>query len=164
MAQVKLLKSVFGKGLAAIALSMAGALSAQAETIIATDPDGIVAHFNALDMPARLTEDSYGDPLIDFRYEGEHFSLFFYDCEENTNCLSLQFYSGYQTTEPVSLETINAWNTEYRFVRAYLTDEGVSRIEMDVATSWHGIDGEDFDELIWLWLDSAATFETHIGW
>jgi hypothetical protein len=133
------------------------------DRVIASDPQTFVAFFEDAGMPARLTEDTVGDPLVEYRSNGDKMSLFFYDCEDNVDCQAVQFYAGYRA-ENVTLETINSWNTDRRFVRSYLTDEGVARIEMDVATSNDGLSTGDFDALLELWLDSVVLFEDHIKW
>lgn len=140
------------------------AAATKEQVVIASDPQSFVAFFEALDMPVRLTEDSVGDPLIEFRSAGDKLSLFFYDCEENVDCQAVQFYSGYNAEGSVSLEMINGWNTDRRFVRAYITDDDVARIEMDVATSKDGLTHRDFEALLDLWLDSVVLFEDHISW
>jgi hypothetical protein len=133
-------------------------------TVVASDPQSFVDFFEDAGFPARLTEDSVGDPLVEYRSNGQKMSLFFYDCQENTDCQAVQFYAGYRTGSDVALDTINAWNTERRFVRSYLTEDGVSRIEMDVATSNDGLSYRDFEALLDLWLDSVVLYEDHIDW
>jgi len=49
--------------------------------------------------------------------------------------LSLQFFSGYSLSQPVSSLTMNKWNAENRYTRGYTatTDQGpAARISMDV--------------------------------
>ncbi|MAM63726.1 YbjN domain-containing protein [Maritimibacter sp. UBA3975] len=136
---------------------------ASADMVIATDPQSFVDFFEAKGFPARLTEDSVGDPLVEYRSNGDKLSLFFYDCTDNTDCQAVQFYAGYRAPD-LPLDSINAWNTERRFVRSYKTDEGVARIEMDVATSLDGLTHRDFEALLDLWLDSIVLYEEHINW
>lgn len=131
--------------------------------VFASAPQSFVDFFENAGFPARLTEDSVGDPLVEYRSNGDKLSLFFYDCEDNVDCQAVQFYAGYRDGG-VSLEALNSWNTERRFVRSYLTDDGVARIEMDVATSNDGLTYRDFDALLDLWLDSVVLFENHIDW
>lgn len=139
--------------------------SAEGAIVTAADPQSFVTFFGDNGYPAKLTEDSMGDPLIEFRINGERYDLFFYDCDNNTDCQAVQFYSGYRVEGSVDLETINSWNEDRRFARAYLTDDGAAaRIEMDVATSAHGLHGEDFLELVQLWEESVELFEERIDW
>lgn len=144
-------------------LDAPASMQTTSDRVLASDPQSFVSFFEASGLPARLTEDTVGDPLVEYRSNGDKMSLFFYDCEDNVDCQAVQFYAGYRAGN-VSLETINSWNTDRRFVRAYLTDEGVARIEMDVATSLDGLSHRDFDALLDLWLDSVVLFEDHINW
>lgn len=150
--------------LAAPAFAQAQKTLGNTPRVIASDPQTFVDFFEDAGLPARLTEDAVGDPLVEYRSNGDKRSLFFYDCTDHETCQAVQFYAGYRTDDNVSLEVLNAWNTERRFIRSYLTDEGVSRIEMDVATSDDGLTHRDFGALLDLWLDSVVLFEDHINW
>ncbi len=146
---------------------VAGALGtgAIAQQLLASDPQSFMNFYFEQGYPAQLTADSVGDPLIEFRYNGNTQQMWFYDCEANVDCLAVQFYSGYKLNDPISLERLNEWNSgERRFIRAYRTDDGAARIEMDIATSQDGISSRDFNELLTLWLDRRAEFEEFIGW
>lgn len=148
---------------AALATTLAGA--AMAENVLASDPQSFVNYFFQEGIPAQLTTDAVGDPLIEFRDGDETRALFFYDCTDNANCLSVQFYVGYQIEGSVSLERLNEWNSgERRFTRAYAADDGAVRLEMDIATSEDGISFRDFGDLMSLWLDRVEEFEEFIGW
>ena len=137
---------------------------APAGQILASNPQSLINFFFEQGIPAQLTTDNVGDPLVEYRVDGDTGQVFFYDCTDNTNCLALQFYAGYKLDAPVSLEIINGWNTDRRFVRAYRTDDGAARIEMDIATSYDGISSRDFADLYALWIESVGLFEERIGW
>ncbi len=149
--------------IAGLALAAGLAAPASAEQILASKPQSLINFFFDQGIPAQLTEDAVGDPLVEFRVNSDTYQVFFYDCTENTDCLALQFYSGYKLDSPVSLETVNSWNSDRRFVRAYRTDEGAARIEMDIATSKDGISARDFKDLYDLWMESVGLFEERIG-
>jgi hypothetical protein len=145
------------------ALSLSSA--AMAGQVLASDPQTLVNFFFDNGYPAQVTSDSVGDPMIEFRNNGSKEVLFFYDCDNNKDCLSLQFYSGYELDTPVSYEKLNEWNSgDRRFTRAYRTEDGAARIEMDIATSADGMSDRDFADLLKLWLDRMDEFETFIGW
>ena len=151
-----------------LVLAIGTALPAWAQSppegqILASDPQSLMNFFFEQGIPAQLSSDSVGDPLVEFRVNSDTQQIFFYDCTENQNCLALQFYSGYRLDNPVSLETVNSWNTDRRFVRAYRTDDGAARIEMDIATSKDGISSRDFKDLYDLWVESVGLFEERIG-
>ncbi len=157
---------MFSKTIAtAAAFSALMATGAQAENLLASNPEGFLDVFFEAGYPAQLTEDAVGDPLIEFRLRGETESMFFYDCDNNKDCLSLQLYSGYMLDKAPSLEAINEWNSgDRRFTRAYLSEDGAARIEMDIATGADGISRRDFEDLLELWIDRLAGYEEFIGW
>ena len=87
---------------ALVATCFAFGASAQ-DRIVASDPDGIVAYFQAEGFPIELEVDGQGDPLIQVKYFGTSFSIYFWGCEDNQACQSIQFFSGYQTDAAVDL-------------------------------------------------------------
>ena len=44
------------------------------------------------------------------------------NCTDNANCEDVNFYSGFLDNKP-DLETINAWNRDKRFGKAYLDSD-----------------------------------------
>jgi len=151
--------------LAALGVATVTASSAAADNLLASDPTTFSSFFFDQGLPAQLSTSPTGDPFIEFRYEGEKYPLFFYDCLENEDCLSVQFYTGFELAEPFPLERLNEWNSgERRFLRAYLTPENnVVHLEMDIATSSDGISARDFNDLLLLWVDRAREFEAFIA-
>jgi hypothetical protein len=136
----------------------------RADPLLASDPQTFINFFFAEGVPAQLTTDRAGDPLIEYRHEGEKKLLFFYDCVDNKNCLAVQFYAGFKLDGPVSLEKLNEWNSgDRRFFRAYGMDDNVARLEMDIPTILDGISARDFRDLYLLWLDREAEFGEFIS-
>ena len=108
-------------------------------------PDSITAQFIMGELQregfvAKLDKDDDGEPRITFKVDGYEWAIYFYACAPGANetrpCISYQFYSGYTPNKPVPLATINKWNTDKRYARAYnimqRNGKPVSRIEMDV--------------------------------
>lgn len=149
---------------AGLVLAVGLTAPAMAEQVLASNPQSLMGYFFEKGIPAQLTTDGVGDPLVEFRHEGEMMQVFFYDCTDNVGCLSLQFYSGYRVDESVTLAAINSWNTDRRFVRSYLTESGAARIELDISTGYGGISHTDFTELYDLWIESVGLFEQRIDW
>ncbi|MEL7345305.1 MAG: YbjN domain-containing protein [Pseudomonadota bacterium] len=149
---------VLAAGLAAFAASVA------AENVVATNPSGVLAWFQAEGIPAKLEEDSVGDPLVTVRYFDSDFDVYFYGCQQHAACTSLQFFSGYRVDGAVTLETANEWNSGRLFSRAYITEEGSARLEYDVFTGVDGVSAEDFDDIVSLWTSAQSDFEDLIDW
>lgn len=147
---------------AVLTLAMTG--GAMAQNITASNPQSIMDFFFAEGIPAQLGTDNVDDPKIDVRYYGTKFAIYFYGCNENTNCTAIQFFSGYATDGDVSLDQVNTWNTERRYARAYISESGSARIEYDIFTGNDGVTQADFSDVFTLWTQSIENFEEHIGW
>ncbi len=148
-----------------IASSAFLALPALAQSnIMASDPASIIGYFESEGFPATLESDNQGDPLIEVKYFGSSFSVYFYGCDNNADCLSIQFFSGYRTEGSVDIARINEWNTEFRYLRAYLTDEQSSRIEYDIYTGTTGLSKDDFSGAVDNWTRGLQRFEEFIDW
>ncbi|WP_293576878.1 YbjN domain-containing protein [Phaeobacter sp.] len=145
-------------------LALALPTFAEAKDIVAKDPQTIAQFFDEEGVAYDVTTDDVGDPNISVNYYGNEFSIYFYGCTDNTRCDAIQFFSGYQTDGSVRLSKINDWNTENRFGRAYVSDEGSARIELDVFLGNDGMSADDFAELLGIWSRLVQDFETLIDW
>ena len=116
-------------------------------------PDSVNAQFIMGELQkegfiAKLDKDDDGEPRINLKVDGYDWSIYFYACAAGANetrpCVSYQFYSGYTTAKPVPLATINKWNTDKRYARAYnfVQRDGKTsaRIEIDVLSEGTGAD------------------------
>lgn len=152
---------------AALALGLSGGLAggAAAQQLLASDPQSFVDFFAAEGYRPELREDTVGDPMVMFRHEGQPEYLLFYDCTDNADCLSVQFFAIYPMEGEVSLEVLNDWNSGVlkRFTRAYTYDGGKVRLDMDIATSRDGLSARDFGVLLKLWLLRRDEFQEAIG-
>ena len=148
---------------AVIALSLGA--GAMAQQLRAADPQTFVDFFASEGYRPELRVDTVGDPMVMFRHEGNIEYLLFYDCTDNADCLSVQFFTIFQMEEGVPLEVLNDWNSGAlkRFTRAYSYDDKV-RLDMDIATSLDGISARDFAVLMKLWLMRKDEFREKIGY
>jgi hypothetical protein len=118
------------------------------QLITASDPD-VILNFARGFGGARLSEDDTGDPMIDGRIEGTRYVILFYGCENGADCSEIQFSAGWSGYS-VSVETLNAWNRDYRFGKAYLDKEGDPLLQMDVNLE-HGISSDNLDSTFEWW-------------
>ncbi len=86
--------------------------------------------------------------------------LFLDNCDED-RCGSLQLWAGFQSSQPLSLAVLNAWNRDHRFTRAYL-DEGVVHLESDLDLSG-GVSVRAVVEHVRLFRASALAFAEHLS-
>jgi len=137
---------------------------ASAEMLVATNPDTLVQFFVEEGADVESTVDNAGDPKLKVEYYGTDFVLYFYDCTDNSDCKSIQFFSGYKTEGSVRKAKVNTWNAENRFSRAYISDSGSARIEHDLFLGNAGIDADDFAALVSKWTSAQGEFEAFIDW
>ncbi len=150
--------------LALAAFAAALAAPAQAQMVRAQDPGSVVRALQGGGYAARLGTDKVGDPMITSGVSGTNFQIFFYNCTNHLQCATVQFHSGYDLSDPVSLETINAWNSSQRFGRAYLDKENDPILEMDVDLDDGGVSSLLFIDNIEFWASILGRFEKHIGY
>ena len=110
---------------------------------------------------ASMSTQSNGDPVIDGSSDGVGYQVYFRNCSSNAACEDLNFYAGF-SLQP-SLETINEWNRDKRFSRAYLDEVGDAVIEMDIDLV-KGVSPDYLASQVALWPQILAQFSTHIGY
>jgi hypothetical protein len=153
-------------GLALTASIMAAILAAPAagigaeETIDATGPGRILAVVQGYGE-ATLTTDNLGDPLIEGRIAEKDYRLFFYDCSEGRDCQTLTFVAGWEG-EDITDEMMAAWNREKRFGKAFLDEDGLATVEMNV--NLHGgVTHTNLDDTIGWWRLVLDEFADYFG-
>jgi len=142
-------------------LALAGAVSAawaeDAEILRQPDPAAILDIAKGFGS-ARMDKDDNGDPMISGRIEGVKYVVYFYGCEDHENCKSLQFSTGY--TDPLTAEQANAWNTKYRWVKAYSGDG--SNFKMDVSFAG-GVTRANLEEQFANWDSMAGNIKDFVN-
>lgn len=148
------------------AAALAAAAPASAQMVTAGNPDSVVKALQAEGYQAKLGKDSQGDPKVTSGASGSSFDIYFYGCEDNKSCSSLQFASGYNTDDGKGpeLAKVNDWNVKKRFAAASLDDESDPWLRMDLFTGSSGISRQVFKDNLDMWASQMADFEKHIGW
>lgn len=125
---------------AAAALMVTASVSLAEETSGAISASVVASQLQALGYTAKINSDKSGDPRVKATVDGFAWDIFFYDCGsgplDQRGCASFQFYTGYTVPNDFPLQTINKWNTDKRFAKAYsyVKHDGKNdaRIEVDV--------------------------------
>lgn len=152
------------KMLAVATLACAWTMPAHAQLVQAQDPDSVVEALQEAGYAAKLATDKVGDPMITSGVSGTTFQIFFYNCTDHTACATVQFHSGYDLQNPVSLERLNEWNRAKRFGRAFLDKENDPALEMDVDLDDGGMSRPLFIDNLEFWASILSEFEQHIGY
>jgi len=132
-----------------------------------------IRELRKLGLQPELATSDDGTPRISFGVDGYRWAVLFYGCAaaerpDERPCTSLQFFSGYTMEKPIPLFTINKWNTEKRFARAYtfVSSDGKpgARIEVDVFFAVPGPDpGVSFRAYYDIMKIQAAEFRKRIN-
>lgn len=134
-----------------LSLGLLAALPAAAQTLSATDPEGIAEAIRRGGFEVGTAQSNSGDPALIAVHSQVRFQVFFLGCEEAKNCKHLLFNAQYGTEEPVSPEQVNAWMTTNAMgAVSYDPAEGVSRLRYFLTTVG-GVDTSTFTETLYLW-------------
>lgn len=132
--------------------------------IMASNPEQVAAALQTFGYRAELTKDDQGDPKIKSSAGGANFSVYFYGCEKNVDCTSIQLSAGFDLEKGTTLEVVNDWNANKRFGKVYMDDEKDPYIEMDIEMDGAGIPEDTFRMNMETWDKIVADFQTHIDW
>jgi hypothetical protein len=143
----------------ALLIGFAG--SAQAQTIVDGAAVDEILNIARGYGSANLETQSNGDPKISGRIEGVLYQVYFMNCTNNSDCEDVNFYSGFDVTP--DLDTINAWNRDKRFGKAYLDIEDDAVVEWDVNLEY-GVTRDNVDAAFSVWSLVLGEFNTYIGY
>jgi len=141
-------RSAFSIAATAVFLSVPFAGHTQ-EMLDAKDPDALLAVVKYFGS-ASLEPHQAGDPLIKGTIQGTRYSIFFYGCTDGQDCTNLQFSTAWVNPGHVTLETLNTWNRDTRFGKAYLDNEGDPALEMNISLDG-GVTSVNFEDSVDWW-------------
>jgi hypothetical protein len=128
------------------------------------DPNSLVTALQKAGYKAKLTYDE-GKPEIESSAAGATFYLYFQNCESKDGCEDVMVQSAYDVDkDAVSIETINRFNKDNRWARAYLDDERDPVLETDLLFAGRQMDEAAFIEGIKAWDDVLGRFHKAIDW
>lgn len=73
---------------------------------------------------AEIKTGNDGTKYISSAANGGNFSLYFYGCKDDAGCDSLEFYSWYKKEPYFSLDLVNEWNRDKRFLKIAIDKDG----------------------------------------
>jgi hypothetical protein len=126
--------------------------------------DEIIEALSDNDFPAELTEADNGNPLVRSTDEDEPFSIHFYGCDDDhKHCTYVQFVSGWNLDDGISLTKISDWNKKKVWGQAYVDDNKDPWVAITVNLDG-GITYGNFRDTVDWWRIVMRDFEEHIGW
>lgn len=148
-----------GAAMCFVALVSAVHPAGAAEMIDASRPEDILNLARGYGSASMDKADS-GDPMIRGRIDGTAYVIFFNDCTDNRDCLTLGFYAAWTDTD-VSDRQIADWNRDKRFSRAYIDADGDPVIEFDVNLRF-GVSRSNLDDTIDWWKTVMLDFRNEV--
>jgi hypothetical protein len=112
---------------------------------------------------AVVKTDEDGDPEVESAADGTDFVIFFYGCNHGPRCPSITFQTHFDTTHPTSVDDVNTWNMNKRFMKAWLNTDKTLYGEMDVDVS-HGFLTEGLAEYVDVWSQFLPEFKSNFGY
>lgn len=135
----------------------------RATGLLAANPASIQAAMQAEGFQAKLTTNTDGDPMITGKVSDTDYWVYFLDCVDGANCKGVQFHSGYHLDRGVTAAEMNQFNADYRYIRAYLNDQGDPRMQMDLLMRDDGMGPETFKTYLDLWRQLVGHWEKALG-
>ena len=137
--------------------------------VCANAPQTVVDALQAAGFKAALSKSKQtGNPMIESAASGFNFHVFFYECEENKNCASLQFSTSFNNDDGQnSADLANKWNSEKRFSQMSFDPSDKSlNFAYDVST-FGGLGKKNFADVIDWWETMLGQlpdfFKTQLG-
>lgn len=158
------MRTTLKNGLAAAAMLVMTVGGASAQMVSSSNPFAVMKAMQDEGYVATLGTDNAGEPKISSKISNSNFSVYFYGCDNGSDCLSVQFSAGYTMDPPIAQSTMNAWNEAKRFGKAFVDDEGNPWIQMDVIMMNQGVSTDVFNDYLNLWRLLIEDFERQIKW
>ena len=114
-------------------------------------------------MVATLKADKDGEPYLTVRSNNLNWEVDFYGCDKGTpiRCPSIQFTSWWNGT--FTQETANSWNRDFRYVKAYVDDDGKAITgQMDIMLLT-GMTTEQLNQDLDIWLERMVKLDNHVA-
>jgi len=110
---------------------------------------------------ATLETQDNGQPRIAGKAGGVPYQVFFLNCDSGT-CEDLNFYAGFAGVKP-TMDSLNAWNRDKRFGRAYLDGDLDAVIEYDINLEY-GVALENLNAAFGVWSLVLGEFAGYVGY
>lgn len=121
--------------------------------------DDVAAVLQRLDVPAKVTTDGDGDPMIFFKPLGEvTCQVFFYGLTDGS-AKSIQVRADFR--EERTPGQMNAFTRKKRFVKAYTDTDGCAALVMDIPLHG-GVSTGHIKEVLWFFLAALEDFVKYL--
>lgn len=139
-------------GVGASAAQAADTAPCAANMVCASAPQTVVAALQAAGYKGTLTKsETTGNPMIESAASGYNYRIYFYECEANKACASIQFRINFSDDGGNSQYLANLWNLEKRFSQMSFDPEDKSLSFSYDVTTVGGLNQKNFADVIDWW-------------
>lgn len=131
--------------------------------ITGNNPKIILEILKSEGYTAELDESDPEDISIVGKLDGSEYRVYFYGCDNDNGCDSIQFSTGYNLSDGMTWESANEWNKGKRFAKLYLDEDMDPWVQMDVNLDG-GVSRANMVDTIDYWRLLMSAFERHIDW
>lgn len=97
--------------------------AAHASVLMGISGPDMVKILKELDYTATLTMDESDEPEISFSAKDRDITIYFYDCNEQKVCDSVDFSLNMELPKDLTLERVNEWNYQKRWIKISTDEE-----------------------------------------
>jgi len=120
--------------------------------VCASAPQTVINALQAAGYKGVLKKsENTGNPFIESAASGYTYRIFFYECEANKACASLQFRIDFTDDGGNSARVANLWNTEKRFSQMSFDESDKSMSFSYDVTTLGGLNQKNFADVIDWW-------------
>lgn len=131
------------------------------DLICASKPETVVSALQDAGFRAKVDKDKLGDPMISSEASGYIFDIYFYGCEKNQKCASMQFKVEFKPEDDNTPVYANDWNANYRFLQASVNDKKELQLAYDVSTVG-GLNKANFTDIVENWASVLGDFSIFV--
>jgi len=155
------LRTVFAAAAMAWALLAAGAAASRDLPSGGVTRQDVAAWLQRQGQTATIHADSAGEIIVTSSSGGVNWDIYFYRCTAG-RCTDIQYAAGWTEIASMSLDKVNQWNRDKRYIRAYFGPKNAVWGEYDVVLSPGG-SWEQLDASLRDWISAVQRFKTYIN-
>lgn len=126
--------------------------------LISLSPSELAGIIQGLGFRARVERNDPEIATVVSAAAGRSFVAIMVGADKSGKFRSIQLWAGFEvdTREADTLNMVNKWNKEYRFTKAYLHENQLVHLELDLIIT--GLSKELLEGYIELWADALSEF------
>lgn len=145
------------------ALALSGGAQARPIDEQGLSVEEVAAWVKSVGFDPKIEKTDAGEPYVRIKTpSGVNFDVDLYDCGAG-KCRAVQFTVIFELEKKLSLDAVNSWNSDKRYIRMFLNKQGNAVFQYDCNVAPGGT-FEALDDDLDIFVDFMPEMMTHIGW